>query len=444
MKTQTKALIASLIVVALGLSAVSGVTYSWWSDMEQTEISVTTGYVDVTTSGFSITKGGHSVDEISNNSSIPRMMGITYNPDNSTGFSEWDPNSSTLKVKGDPNDEIIISYTVTFSWTVAAKYMMDFGTGSQRLDVSMVITDVSSSSAEPVSRGIWIYPGENQTSASYNVELVIDGLGMNLNDSLTITNDIAQAAYGVDIWDGTADSSLFADMSQAIFTIETAEQLAGFADMVNERKQMFSGKTVILANDIDLKNLSWNPIGQTGAYNTTNGRFAGTFDGGNHTITNLNVDVWKSGSDGGATFASGLFGWANEASAIIKNLTIDGAEIVGHHYTGVICGYMTGTVSNCVVKNATVSCTHINDHACGDKAGGMVGFLNVSSEMVGCSVSDTVVKAGRDAGQLIGAICSSASQESNTASNVSVSVAEGCTDENSGSNISNRLVGRTI
>lgn len=42
MKAQTKALVASLIIVALGLSAVSGVTYSWFSDSDDAEISVST------------------------------------------------------------------------------------------------------------------------------------------------------------------------------------------------------------------------------------------------------------------------------------------------------------------------------------------------------------------------------------------------------------------
>lgn len=47
MKTQTKALIASLIVVALGLSAVSGVTYSWWSDSENAQVTITTGHMNL-------------------------------------------------------------------------------------------------------------------------------------------------------------------------------------------------------------------------------------------------------------------------------------------------------------------------------------------------------------------------------------------------------------
>lgn len=47
MKAQTKAILASVVVIALALSAVSGITYSWFSDTESTEIKVTAATVDV-------------------------------------------------------------------------------------------------------------------------------------------------------------------------------------------------------------------------------------------------------------------------------------------------------------------------------------------------------------------------------------------------------------
>ena len=47
MKAQTKAVVASIVVVALALSAISGVTYSWFSDSETSEIDVSTAKVDI-------------------------------------------------------------------------------------------------------------------------------------------------------------------------------------------------------------------------------------------------------------------------------------------------------------------------------------------------------------------------------------------------------------
>lgn len=47
MKTEYKAVIASVVVIALCLCAVGGVTYSWFSDSDQAEIDISTAKVDV-------------------------------------------------------------------------------------------------------------------------------------------------------------------------------------------------------------------------------------------------------------------------------------------------------------------------------------------------------------------------------------------------------------
>ena len=47
MKAQTKALVASVVVIALALTAVSGITYSWFSDTETSIIDVSTAKIDI-------------------------------------------------------------------------------------------------------------------------------------------------------------------------------------------------------------------------------------------------------------------------------------------------------------------------------------------------------------------------------------------------------------
>ncbi|MCL2182501.1 MAG: hypothetical protein FWB85_03410 [Chitinispirillia bacterium] len=71
------------------------------------------------------------------------------------------------------------------------------------------------------------------------------------------------------------------------FQISTAAQLAGLARLVNDDKIGFKGKTIVLANDINLtgygvgtqfnKGLGWIPIGYSEG-------FAGNFDGNGKTI----------------------------------------------------------------------------------------------------------------------------------------------------------------
>ncbi len=224
-----------------------------------------------------------------------------------------------------------------------------------------------------------------------------------------------------------------------VVAFATAESLRGFAECVNTTNgASFLNYTIELAADIDLNNALWTPIGGTGS---GSGQFRGTFDGKNHTIKNLKVVNNSVNINNSAT---GLFGWINTIT--IKNLKIDGANITGHQYTGVIAGYMesipTCVIENCHVNNAVVRCTYGNSDADGDKCGGIAGFgLNGGSLIKDCTVSNTNIKAGRDAGQIVGC-AKTAHVESCSATNVTV---EWTHEENTtGANINNALIGRVI
>lgn len=213
--------------------------------------------------------------------------------------------------------------------------------------------------------------------------------------------------------------------------LKTAAHLFWFANQVNVAGNNFNGKTVKLDADIDLNNQTWTPIGQTGAT-----EFKGIFDGQNHTIKNLIVD---SSAQTGEHYSSGLFGWA-ESGVTIKNVKVDGATVTGNHNVAVIVGYTySGKISNCHVSNANIVCNHANDDACGDKCGLIAGYAADESRISDCSAIDGTVKAGRDAGQLIG--CGYNVSVSNcTATNVVVSATGECT----GANVNNAIIGRVI
>ena len=208
-----------------------------------------------------------------------------------------------------------------------------------------------------------------------------------------------------------------------------------FANEVNVNKNSFSGKTVKLDANIDLNNDIWTPISQTGAT-----QFKGTFDGQNYTISNLNINT----TDKGGNYASGLFGWI--LAAKVKNVKIDTANITAQHYVGAIAGYLeyTGcTVENCHVANATIVAEH-NTAACGNKVGGIVGFAgNADTKVKDCTVANSSIKADRDAGQVVGA-AKPANVENCSATNVTVTAADGCSDEDAGKNIRNEVIGRVL
>ena len=104
--------------------------------------------------------------------------------------------------------------------------------------------------------------------------------------------------------------------------ILNANGLKTFAQMVNGGNT-FQGKTVSLAADIDLNGEEWTPIGNS-TYS-----FNGTFDGADHTISNLVVN-------GGSSSNMGLFGVTQKGE--IKNLTVNNAKVSGRLNVAVVSG----------------------------------------------------------------------------------------------------------
>lgn len=104
-------------------------------------------------------------------------------------------------------------------------------------------------------------------------------------------------------------------------TISNAGGLRSFRDEVNAGDD-FAGKTIILAADIDLADEDWVPIG------TNETPFAGKFNGGNHTISGLNMTDENAQSltlAGAAGKGTGLFLHVSGDGAQIANLTVSGS-----------------------------------------------------------------------------------------------------------------------
>ncbi len=214
--------------------------------------------------------------------------------------------------------------------------------------------------------------------------------------------------------------------------ITTASALIAFEQAVNGGNN-YAGYTVTLANDIDLMNVAWTPIGQTGAT-----EFKGVFDGNGKTILNLNI----KNTDKSANCSSGLFGWIESHGSegvTVKNLTVKNATVSGHHYVGVIVGYVYGTIENCHVVNADVSCTAVNDDANGDKCGLIAGYVGEYATIKNCTATDSAVSAGRDAGQIVGA-AKTARVIDCSAKNVTVTA----NGTSTGKNINAAIIGRVL
>ncbi len=253
-----------------------------------------------------------------------------------------------------------------------------------------------------------------------------------------------------EMWDGSV-----VEVSEAVdgvITIDTAEELAGLAKSVNQGNT-YEGVTIKLACDMDLLNKEWTPIGY-GASNylgtvETGYQFRGIFDGQNHTIDNLKISKFNLGGIvEGASAGVALFGQIYQAE--IKNLEVEDADIQGNHYVGVIAGFsIDSKITNCHVEDATVNCIYSNGDESGDKAGAVVGHFAKGiyeasvAAITNCSADDCMVKADRDAGQIIGCLSNGATNTDNVASDVQVLWNQsGSTEGKSNTNITNGIVGR--
>ena len=126
-----------------------------------------------------------------------------------------------------------------------------------------------------------------------------------------------------------------------------------------------------LMADISLEGISWIPVGYYDDSTWKEYSYAGTFDGGGHTISNL--EIISADSD-----YLGLFGLIAYTGAV-KNLTLSDVEISGVDYIGGIAGYNRGTIENCNVSGSVSG---------SDLVGGIVGY-NVGT-IENCSVFGSV------------------------------------------------------
>ena len=145
----------------------------------------------------------------------------------------------------------------------------------------------------------------------------------------------AEEPEAADGWDSRADTGWYSD-NEYEFTISTAAELAGLAQLVNGGTD-FSDKTITLAADIDLAGREWTPIGTGWVDFSRRITFNGTFDGGGRTISGLYINSTND--------VQGLFGYVGEEGTV-KNVTVAGSVTGGTDVGGVV-GCNDGTVTGC-------------------------------------------------------------------------------------------------
>ena len=168
------------------------------------------------------------------------------------------------------------------------------------------------------------------------------------------------------------------------YSISGTDELKYFRDYVNQGFKtdgviFFQDKDILITNTID----SWEPIG-----NSEKVAFQGTFDGQGYILTGMAITGRSNGL--------GLFGYVNNANAVIKNVGVFGVISGGDNCGAIVGELMTGTVSNCWFDG---------EMSAKDRIGGIVGKAD-NAQILNC-VDFATISGDKSVGGIVGACSSS-------------------------------------
>lgn len=269
---------------------------------------------------------------------------------------------------------------------LAAMLLFTAGAGMAWADVREEILDANAASAMELAE-----TKAELADASSPADLSAEALAAPMPMAAPAPEDLT--------WDGTEYSFVdnkFADEGLAdadhdgkswekAFVITTARQLAYFAWIVKNNK---TGRANAyywkLGADINLGGHNWVFGGNAG------GSFQGHFDGQNHTISNLKLDVKTNSNYGLFTTIQGVN--ATTQLAEVKNLKISGvtftstASRAANTRLGALAGYVKqANISNITINNVTF--TYTGGITGENDLGGAIGYTDAATSVNNITVS---------------------------------------------------------
>lgn len=216
-----------------------------------------------------------------------------------------------------------------------------------------------------------------------------------------------------DSWDGTADTSWYSSEADT-FSINTAEELAGLAELVNAGDPM-TGKTFYLERDLLLNDIgnyeNWDtepPANNWTCVGTTEeSPFDGTFCGQGNTICGMYQKTVQMNDHNVPFFSGGVFGMISE-NAVLSGLDcryayvrLENEQIVPEEsmyqeiskpYAGGICGLNAGgSIEDCHFDGTVTALAASGDiYSNSAFAGGICGRSNENSTIRNCSNKGTI------------------------------------------------------
>lgn len=189
------------------------------------------------------------------------------------------------------------------------------------------------------------------------------------------------------------------DAEENPYKIYYTEQLDLLATRVNSGTD-YAGKYFKLMNNLTYDNTKQNNYTAIG--NSQAHPFKGHFDGNNKTISGIRI--YKSGDSYGDQWQA-VFGYLNDSTSEVKNLTVADADITAFNFVGGIVGFLDGgTITNCHATSTVfirAVAANANSH------GGIVGdatAYNTVSEISHCTSSVTLTNTSSGNVKYYGAI----------------------------------------
>lgn len=197
--------------------------------------------------------------------------------------------------------------------------------------------------------------------------------------------------------DSTAENS-----AENPYLIDSVIMLELLRDNVNAGKT-YAGAYFRQTADLDLNNEAWTPIGYNEAAASLSNVFEGSYDGYDHSIKNLYINLTEVGT-GYTTL--GLFGVVSDGT--VKNLTVSGSitytstseTATTYIYVGGIAGDIMGAtaVSSCTVTDMTLKIANETAYTAATSVqpeiGGIAGHAQDTASITGCSVESSVTVTG--------------------------------------------------
>lgn len=238
--------------------------------------------------------------------------------------------------------------------TALTAYQVKFA--ADPADASVTLTHPVGGTIKPEADGGYkLYLGETYayTVAKADYITVSGNFTAAKNDTITVT-----LTYAGEGWDGTTKTEPAQD-ERGVYLIDTAAELAWFADAVNGGQKAINGK---LTANINLNGKAWPTFGKYDYNDAANSGFAGTLDGDRHIVSGL-----KS--------TEGLVSCLSSVGTV-KNLTVIGT-VSGSSHVGGIATTSSGTVENCLFDGTVTTSSSAS-------AGGIVGRASKGNRIVNC------------------------------------------------------------